>query len=927
MSTTLDKAYEPQAAEDRWYKFWMEKGYFHADNASDKPPYVIMIPLPNVTGTLHMGHALMVTIQDMLIRHRRMKGFNALWMPGTDHAGIATQVVVERELGKQGINRHDLGREKFLQKVWEWKDKNGDRILEQLKGLGASLDWDRLRFTMDDVCSNAVTEAFVRLHKEGLIYRGHRLINWCPRCLTALSNEEVEHEDKQGELWSFAYPLDDGREIVVATTRPETMLGDTAVAVHPDDERYTDMVGKTITHPFTGHQFKVIADSYVDREFGTGAVKITPAHDFNDFEMGKRHKLENINILTDDGHINEAGGKFAGMDILKARDEVKKAIEDKGLGRGRQDHAMAVGHCQRCNTVVEPYLSWQWFVSSKPLAEEAIKAVDSGQTRILPAMWKKTWDHWMHNIQDWCISRQLWWGHQIPAWYCQDCGAIMVEHQAPSQCSACQSTQLKQEEDVLDTWFSSALWPFSTLHWPNETADLKAFYPGAVLETGFDILFFWVARMMMMGIHFMGEVPFKDVYLHPMVRDALGRKMSKSLGNAIDPLDVISGITTPDLVAKTKTYPVPANKLNQVIDWLEKEFGDDGIPASGADGLRFTLAVHAAQATDVKLSVARVAGYRAFFNKIWNAARFALMRIDNAKVPSIDEVKDQLAVADRWILSRLDRAVETADLALLEYRFDDAANAIYHFFWDEFCDWYIELSKPNLMTEGESQAKQATHATLVHVLDVSLRLLHPIAPFATEEIWQKLPTLPKWQALGVESIMVAPYPQPRGELRDEGAEQMIAKLIEGVTLLRTLRAESRITAGKKIAAEIHFEDANQQQQLEGFVTEVKKLASLSQLDLKVGQKEAPREAAVGHTDWCTVVIPLAGAIDFDAERARLGKEIAKNQQERERLAKKLSNPGFLAKAPAEVVSKDQGRLDELTALEIKLQESLARLGA
>ncbi len=925
MTEPLDKAYDPHAAEARWYPYWMDKGYFHADSDSDKPSYVIMIPLPNVTGTLHMGHALMVTIQDMLTRHRRMKGYNALWMPGTDHAGIATQVVVERELAKQGISRHELGREKFLEQIWAWKDKNGDRILEQLKGLGASLDWERLRFTMDEVCSKAVVEAFVRLHEEGLIYRGHRLINWCPRCLTALSNEEVEHEDCQGELWSFAYLLEGGGEIVVATTRPETMLGDSAVAVHPEDPRYLDAVGKTITHPFTGKTFKVIADDYVDREFGSGAVKITPAHDFNDFDMGKRHQLENINILTDDGKINETGAQFAGLDRFEARKAVKKAIEEKGLFRGREDHAMAIGHCQRCSTVVEPYLSWQWFVDCKPLAAKAIEAVDSGRTRILPEMWKKTWDHWMHNIQDWCISRQLWWGHQIPAWYCDACGEIIVARETPDACHACGSKKLRQDEDVLDTWFSSAMWPFSTLHWPEETPDLKAFYPGSVLETGFDILFFWVARMMMMGLHFMDEVPFSDVYLHPMVRDAQGRKMSKSLGNAIDPLDVIAGIELDELVAKTRTYPVPENKLPQVIDWLKKEFAD-GIPASGTDGLRFTLAIHAAQATDVKLSIPRVAGYRAFLNKIWNAARFALMRIGEDEVQPLAELDAELSVADRWILSRLDHTVAETDQALLEYRFDDAANAIYHFFWNEFCDWYIELSKPTLFSEAETPAKQATRTTLVHVLDTSLRLLHPICPFATEEIWQKLPSLPRWQDQGIDSVMIAPYPQPDPAQRDAAAEKQIGQLIEAVTAIRNLRAESHVPAGKKIAATVQAADGFDREVLVGFADEIRQLASLDRFQVTPPEDELPREAAVAHLDWCTVVIPLAGAIDLDAERARLKKEIDKTTKDREHLEKKLGNEKFLAKAPAEVVAKDRARLEELQGLAGKLEESLVRLG-
>ena len=920
----LAKAYDPRTAEAHWYPFWLERGYFHAPTDSSKPPYVIMIPLPNVTGTLHMGHALMVTIQDILIRHHRMKGFNALWMPGTDHAGIATQVVVERELAKEGLKRHEMGRAEFLKRVWAYKEKNGNRILEQLKGLGASLDWPRLRFTMDEVCSRAVLEAFVRLHEVGLIYRGHRLINWCPRCLTALSNEEVEHEDHQGELWSFAYPIDGGGEIVVATTRPETMLGDTAVAVHPEDERYRDVVGRTITHPFTGHTFKVVADGYVDREFGTGAVKITPAHDFIDFEMAARLGLDKINILTDDAHINEHGAQFAGLDRFAARAAVKKAIEEKGLFRGRKDHLLAIGTCQRCSTVVEPYLSWQWFVKSKPLAEAAQQAVKAGRTRILPELWRKTWDHWMDNIQDWCISRQLWWGHQIPAWYCQDCHEVIVARSAPTSCPKCHGTSLRQDEDVLDTWFSSALWPFSTLHWPEQRPDLKAFYPGAVLETGFDILFFWVARMMMMGIHFMKDVPFSDVYLHPMVRDAQGRKMSKSLGNAIDPIDVIEGISRDDLLAKTKTYPVPQHKLPQVLEWLKKEYAE-GIPASGADGLRFTLAIHAAQVTDVKLSIPRVAGYRAFLNKIWNAARFALMRIGDDVALPLGDVRGTLSAADRWILSRLDHAIEEADQALLEYRFDDAANAIYRFFWSEFCDWYIELCKPTLLAEGDSPAKAAVRATLVHVLDTSLRLLHPICPYATEEIWQKLPSLPRYQQQGIDSIMIAPYPQSDPTLRDAAAEREIARLVEVVTAIRSLRAEYNVPAGKKIGAYVQTDDGFAREAVLSFGDEIRKLSDLSQFAVK-RRGETPREAAITHLDWCEVVVPLAGAIDLDAERTRLHKEIDKTGKELEKLQRKLSNEDFLAKAPPDVIDKDKARQAELGTIKEKLADTLQRLG-
>ncbi|MGI9592303.1 MAG: valine--tRNA ligase, partial [Myxococcota bacterium] len=922
----LPKAYDPTEVEARWYPVWEEAGVFGAAAADTleggRRPYVIMMPPPNVTGTLHNGHALFVTLQDILIRYHRMSGDNALWLPGVDHAGIATQSVVERELLRhEQKRRQEVGREAFLARVWDWKERNGSRIVEQLRVLGASADWTRERFTVDEQCSRAVREAFVRLWNEGLIYRGERLVNWDPQTRTALSNEEVEHEDRDGELWRFAYALlgEPGGEVVVATTRPETMLGDTAVAVHPDDERYTALVGRSLCHPFfPDRDLPIVADAAVDPEFGTGAVKVTPAHDPNDFEMGQRNELPFINIFTLGGAINENGGPYQGLDRYEARERVKADLEAGGFFRGTEPIRHAVSISQRSGVAVEPMLSRQYFIRAKPLAEKACAAIDElGQTRIIPASWKSTWDHFMNNIQDWCISRQLWWGHRIPVFYDLEAldGAVREDARrkggrtealrlleadsAPEELlrvalngldddlvrsfSVASTEDLArgeggrryvQEDDVLDTWFSSGLWPFSTLGWPDETDDLRAFYPGTVLETGFDILFFWVARMMMLGCHFMGEAPFADIFLHAMVRDGHGRKMSKSLGNAIDPLDVVHGITLEELLAKTRTYPVPEAMLPKVLESIEKEY-PDGIPASGADGLRFSLAALSGQGRDVKLAIPRVAGYRAFLNKVWNATRFALLRLGEGDPQPLASVRADLSLADRWILSRLQVVAEKAAVGIEAYRFDEMANAIYQFFWSEFCDWYVELVKTALQDDAPAGRREAARSVLVHVLDASMRLLHPLCPFQSEEIWQRLPAREaRWDEAGVALCARAPYPEPEAAWRDAEAERSLDLVIRTVTRMRNLRVESGLPQQKRVDVVLLSDDAERRALFASLADEITRLAQLSGLTVHArADYDVPRQAAVNADPEVDVVIPLEGVIDLDAERQRIEKDL------------------------------------------------------
>ncbi|OGQ14123.1 MAG: valine--tRNA ligase [Deltaproteobacteria bacterium RBG_16_71_12] len=987
----LPKAYDARAVEAHWYRVWQDAGVFTPDvaavRAGAKRPYVIMMPPPNVTGSLHMGHALFVTLQDILIRTHRMRGEAALWLPGVDHAGIATQTVVERELKRhEGKTRHDLGRASFLERVWQWKEKNGDRIVTQLKAMGASADWTRARFTMDEQCNRAVKEAFVRLWHDGLIYRGERLVNWDPATGTGLSDEEVEHEEKDGELWRFAYqvkdagplqaksfaspqhddgrpatvmlPADDALEIVVATTRPETMLGDVAVAVHPDDERHAALIGRELVHPFfPERRVVVVADPAVDRELGTGAVKITPAHDPNDFELGLRHALPMINIFTLHAATNENAGVFEGLDRFVARKKVKAALEQLGLFRGTTPIRHNVSVSQRSGAVIEPLLSRQFFVKTRPFAEKALAVVESGETRIIPDWWKKTWDHFMHNIRDWNVSRQLWWGHRVPVFYDltkldevietdanrkgKDTAAVKAQADgvrgrellkialgtlddelvmklavaSTEELEARQPDRYVQEDDVLDTWFSSGLWPFSTLGWPDQTDDLAAFYPGAVLETGSDILFFWVARMVWLGSYFMGRSPFSDVFLHAMVRDGAGKKMSKSEGNAVDPLDVIAGISLPDLLAKTRTYPVPDKKLAAVLKSIEKEF-PEGIPAAGADGLRFTLAALSAHGRDVKLSIPRAAGYRAFLNKIWNATRFVLMRVGDAPIPALAEANGELSLGDRWILSRLQRAVQAVSGAIDTYRFDEAANAIYQFFWTELCDVYVEISKGAI-------DKPATRATLVHVLDSSLRLLHPLCPFQTEEIWQKLPGRDlRWPA--TKLCALAPWPTPDLALVDERAEREMQVVLDAVTMARNVRQESGLGPRAPVAVDLVTQDQAIFEMLGRHAGLIARLAVLSSASRATGAGySAPRLSGMQSNGVLDVVVHLAGLIDVDKEKARLLREIEKAQKDKAGLEKRFANEEFVKRAPPEVV--EEGRVN-LRALDEKVARLTAALG-
>jgi valyl-tRNA synthetase len=878
----LAKVYEPQNVESKWYGEWEEKGYFHANADPGKAPYSIVIPPPNVTGALHMGHALNNTLQDILCRWQRMLGKNVLWMPGTDHAGIATQNVVERQLAAAGQDRHELGREKFIERVWKWKGESGGQIIGQLKRLGASCDWERERFTMDEGLSKAVREVFVRLYEEGLIYRDNRLINWCPRCHTALSDIEVEHEEKAGHMWHLRYPVvgEEGRFVVVATTRPETMLGDTAVAVHPDDERYRDLIGRKVLLPLVGREIPVVADEYVDREFGTGVVKITPAHDFNDFEVGRRHGLEMINVFDESGVVNEEGKQYSGEDRFAARKRIVADLEEQGLLEKIVDHSLSLGGCYRCKTVVEPYLSLQWYVKVGPLAAPALAAVKEGRTRIVPQQWENTYYDWMENIRDWCISRQIWWGHRIPAWYCDKCGVVTVSRTDPDSCSSCGSTELRQETDVLDTWFSSALWPFSTMGWPDSTQELEMFYPTSCLVTGFDILFFWVARMMMMGLHFMEEVPFRDVYIHALVRDAQGQKMSKSKGNVIDPLTVIDQY--------------------------------------GTDAFRFTLAAFAAQGRDIKLAEERIAGYRNFANKIWNASRFALMNLDGFELSAAEITTLPLSNADRWILHRLNETAGEVSEALASYRFNDAASALYRFTWSEFCDWYIELVKDDLY-RGDAERKQTARQVLWSVLEELLRLLHPFMPFITEEIWQALPG-----ARPAPSIMLANYPLRRSEWEfSEGAASMelVMEVIRGI---RNIRGEMNVPPSKEIAAMLDCRsDASLHllKQSESYIVSLARLSSLA-LGSGIGR---PADVALQVAGDVEIVVPLKGLVDVEEEEKRLNKEISKIAKDMEFLEKKLVNPSFVERAPVEVVAKEREKLAEFGDKKRLLQESLEKI--
>lgn len=916
----MDKVYQPHAIEKRWYQEWKSQGYFQPSNTSDQN-FCIMIPPPNVTGTLHMGHAFNNTIMDGLTRYHRMCGENTLWQPGTDHAGIATQMVVERNLNAEGTSRTELGREKFIERVWQWKELSGNTISRQLERLGSSVDWSRERFTMDEGLSTAVREVFVRLYDEGLIYRGKRLVNWDPVLHTAVSDLEVISEEENGHLWHMRYPLTYGDgHLVVATTRPETMLGDTAVAVHPDDERYQALIGKTVTLPLCEREIPIVADEYVDPEFGSGCVKITPAHDFNDYDVGKRHDLPMINIFTIDAQINtNAPTQYQKLDRYEARKLIIEQLQQRDLLEKIEDHKLVVPRGDRSGAVVEPFLTDQWYVKIEPLAQPAIQAVENGEIRFIPENWSNTYFEWMRNIQDWCISRQLWWGHRIPAWYDEQ-GNIYVAHseqEIRTKYKLDAGLRLKQDEDVLDTWFSSALWPFSTLGWPEQTQELKSFYPTSVLVTGFDIIFFWVARMIMFGIKFMGDIPFRDIYIHGLVRDADGQKMSKSKGNVLDPIDLIDGITLKDLVNK-RTQGLMQPQMAAKIEQATHKQYPDGIPAFGTDALRFTFAALASTGRDVKFDLHRIEGYRNFCNKLWNASRFVLMNCDEQDVANEIDFAS-LTTTDRWILSRQQELIDIVHRDLQNYRFDLAAKALYEFTWNEFCDWYLELIKPVLFSDDEQQKAQ-TRRVLLQVLETLLRLLHPIIPFITEEIWQVI--APKLN-INAKSIMLQPYPVSDNELVDVKSLQEIDWLKEFVVGVRKIRSEMDIPPGKPVPVNLQQYSEQDLQRVEAHREALDKLAKLESITV-LDNKEAP-EAALALVGEMKVLIPLAGLIDKEAELQRLNKEINKTESNIEKTQKKLGNPNFANKAPEEVVEKEKLRLRELEQKQTELKRQREKI--
>jgi valyl-tRNA synthetase len=871
----LEKVYSPKEVEERWGKYWEDNRLYHGDETSTKGPFSIVIPPPNITGTLHIGHAFNSTLQDILTRWKRMQGFAALWQPGTDHAGIATQNVVERQLHSEGTTRQELGREDFVKRVWKWRDESGGAINNQLRKLGASLDWERDRFTMDEGLSKAVREVFVSLYDEGLIYKGDYIINWCPRCHTALSDLEVEHKETQGHLYNIKYQFKDSESsLTIATTRPETLLGDTAIAVNPEDERYQDKIGQTLILPILGRELPLIGDNYVDTSFGSGALKVTPAHDPNDFELGRRHNLDLINVMNPDGTMNDdAGSAYKGLDRFACRKQLVEDLKELDLLAGVENHMHSVGHCYRCHTVVEPYVSKQWFVKAKPLAKPAIEAVKNGSIRITPKFWENTYFDWMENIRDWCISRQIWWGHQIPAWNCPACQKMTVARETPAKCSHCGAGDLVQETDVLDTWFSSALWPFSTLGWPEQTQTLKKFYPTSVLCTGFDIIFFWVARMIMMGIKFMDEVPFRDVYIHALIRDTEGQKMSKTKGNVIDPL-------------------VMMDKY-------------------GTDALRFTLAAFAAQGRDIKLAEERIEGYRNFCNKLWNASRFVLMNLEDYKGTCELGANLERPASHQWILSRFNEACGEVNRALEEFKFNDAASAIYKFIWNEYCDWFIELSKPHLY-KGEN--REATQNILVHVLEASLRLLHPFMPFITEEIRSKLPA-------GDGSIMEASFPQFEKNKSDAKVEETFSTIINVITCVRNIRGEMNLNPGLNLDLLIRTEQAQHTEILEAHSLYINTLARVNLIE-SGPEVEKPKVSASSVWGGMDIFVSLEGKMDFAEEKKRIEKELKKIKKDIIVLSKKLSNKNFIDKAPPEVIEKDNQRKQNLSEKQTRLNNHL-----
>ena len=881
----LNKSYDPAAVEDKWYAEWEARGYFYADETDPRPGFSIVIPPPNITGVLTMGHVLNNSLQDVLVRFKRMDGFATLWMPGTDHAGIATQNVVEKQLASEGTNRHELGREAFVERVWAWKERFGSTILLQLKKLGSSCDWRRERFTMDPGLSQAVREVFVRLYEKGLIYRGQRIIHWCPRCHTALSDEEAITTEggESGHLWHIRYPAegDDGGEgVVVATTRPETMLGDTGVAVNPGDERYRQLLGKRVILPLMNRPIPIVADALVDPAFGTGAVKVTPAHDANDFEMGQRHNLAPLVIMGTDGRINDNGGVYAGLDRFEARKQIVADLEAQGLLVKADPYRVPVRRCERCNTVIEPYLSEQWFVRMAPLAKPAIEAVRSGRLRLYPERWVGVYLHWMENIRDWCISRQLWWGHRIPVWYCEACGQQIVSRVDPTECSHCHSAKIRQDTDVLDTWFSSWLWPFSTMGWPENTPTLRRFYPTDTLITAADIIFFWVARMVMAGYEFMGECPFSDVYFNSIIRDLQGRKMSKSLGNSPDPLDVIANY--------------------------------------GADALRFTIVSLAPPGEDVRYAVEKTDLGRHFANKIWNAARFVLMNLGDGTVPALASLPaDTLGLPERWILSRLQAVTDDVRAAFVAYRFNDAALALYQFIWHEYCDWYVEISKIALYGEDAAQ-KQRAQAVLVHVLEQALRLLHPFMPFVTEEVWQALPV-----DKPTASIMIAPYPTADDARRDASAEQAMTQLIDAVHGVRNIRSELGIPPSATVA--IHIAVDGRSEQIATAEAYLKALAKVGTIE-RVGSGKRPSGEPSAVVDgFGEIFVALRGVVEPAEVRKRLERDLAKVEKERSGVDAKLSRPDFVDKAPADIVDEVRQKATTLRERQATLQRHLAAL--
>ncbi|NLY75321.1 MAG: valine--tRNA ligase [Firmicutes bacterium] len=899
MGLSLPKVYDPRAVEEKWYQFWLKQNYFHAETEGEGEPFCIVIPPPNVTGVLHLGHALDNTLQDILIRWRRMQGYNTLWVPGTDHAGIATQAKVEESLAKEGLNKHDLGREKFLERVWAWKEQYGGTIINQLKRLGASCDWERERFTMDEGCSAAVREVFIRLYEKGLIYRGSYLINWCPKCQTTISDIEVEHEERDSFLWHIRYPLADGSGYLkVATTRPETMLGDTAVAVNPEDNRYQSLIGKELILPVMNRRIPIIADPYVDMDFGTGAVKVTPAHDINDFEMGLRHNLPQITVIGFDAKMTKEAGKYAGLDRYECRERLVEELKQEGYLVEVEPYRHAVGQCYRCDSVIEPLISKQWFVKMKPLAEPAIQAALDGKITFIPERFTKIYLGWLENIKDWCISRQLWWGHRIPVWYCRDCNETIAARRDPDQCPKCKSSRLEQDPDVLDTWFSSALWPFSTLGWPEQTTELKKYYPTSVLVTGRDIIFFWVARMIFMGLEFMKEEPFKDVLIHGLVLDKYGKKMSKSRPETIvDPQDVIDNY--------------------------------------GADTLRFTLATGTALGQDQRFQMEKVEGSRNFTNKIWNAARFVLMHeeanqagdlIDNLQASLVQSFMlgetdalphEWLSLPERWILTRLQKVTAEITRLLEQYDIGAAASLIYEFLWNEYCDWYIELSKPRLYQKENVLERRVALAVLTRVLRQTMELLHPFMPFLSEEIWQALPHIG-------ESIMIAEWPAASEKLQFEKVEAEMGMVIEVVRAIRNVRSEANVPPGKKITA-IFSCAAEKQEILERNLEHLTNLAGLENPQFIAENEPKPEKAVGAVAGGVTIFVPLAGLADPVKEKERLMKELNQLEAEINKLEARITNPAFSQKAPPEVVAKEKAKLERFKEKAAKIEERLRDL--